>query len=361
MKKIICSLFIAVLSSCGGGGGDGRGDDAPNRQEFSSLGRKIFFDTNLSSPKGVSCGTCHSPQAAFSDPEHGAVSRGAVPGTKGTRNTPSIMYALFSPVFGFSDDEGDFVGGQFWDGSAVDLEQQTKRPLFRHIEMNITDTEELRNKILEAPYADEFRSLYGDETLNNRDQAMLALMNAIAAFENSPELRPFSSKYDAWAEGRVQLTEQEKRGLQIFNSPNKGNCAACHPSTGDDGSPRRALFTDFTYDNIGLPRNPAANQSADIGLQGNTGRPSDVGRFKVPTLRNVEITAPYFHNGVFKTLKEAVHFYNARDVDSSIASPEFGANMNIKELGDLGLSDLDEEDLVVFLRTLTDGYAVEGR
>ena len=117
-----------------------------------------------------------------------------------------------------------------------------------------------------------------------------------------------------------------------------------------------AVFTDFTYDNIGLPKNPAANRGIDVGLQGVTGRPSDRGRFKVPSLRNVAISAPYFHNGVYNTLEEAVHFYNARDTDPAIAKPEVPETMNIVELGNLGLSPEQEQDLVAFLKTLTDGY-----
>lgn len=225
--------------------------------------------------------------------------------------------------------------------------------------MNLSSEEELRVKIEQAPYVEEFKSRYGSETLADPKQTLSAVLDAISNFENSPELQPFSSKYDAWARGEVQLSEQEKRGLDLFNAPNKGNCAACHPSTGADGSTQRALFTDFTYDNVGLPNNPSANPESDIGLYKTTGRPSDIGRFKVPTLRNVAVTAPYFHNGIFNTLKQTVHFYNARDVDSSIPTPEFGSNMNIAELGDLGLSDQEEEDIAAFMKTLTDGYKAQ--
>lgn len=354
MNRLTHSVCLVLFASaCGGGTSD---DDMPNRQEFSELGRKIFFDTSLSNPKGMSCATCHSPNAAFSDPTHALVSNGAVPGKRGQRNSPSIMYSLFSPVFGFSDDEGDYVGGQFLDGAARDLEEQAKRPFFRHNEMNLSGASELRDRIRSAPYVEQFKSLYGEQSLDDEEQTLLSVVNAISAFENSEELRPFSSKYDAWAVGKATLTEQESRGLQLFNAPNKGNCAACHPSTSDDGSAVRALFTDFTYDNIGLPKNSAANPDTDVGLMATTGRPADVGRFKVPTLRNVELTPPYFHNGAFSTLKETVHFYNARDTDSSIEPAEFDATKNAAELGNLGLTNQEEDDIVAFLRTLTDGY-----
>lgn len=349
VKILFILLFLIFLNACSGGG-----ESQPSQQQFSSLGRQIFFDESLSSPEGVSCASCHSSSAAFTDPAHTVVSKGAVAGRQGTRNSPTVLYAMFSPVFGFSEEQGDFVGGQFWDGKGRDLEAQARSPLFGHDEMNISSEEELRMKISRAPYAEEFKSRYGSETLNNASQTVSAVLDALSTFENSQEFQPFSSKYDAWAFGKATLSEQEQRGLALFNSPNKGNCSACHPTTGQDGTKKRALFTDFTYDNIGLPKNTLANKNADIGLYGTTGRPSDIGRFKVPTLRNVALTAPYFHNGVFATLKEAVHFYNSRDVDPKIQSPEFSANMNITELGNLGLSDQEEDDIVAFLMTLSD-------
>lgn len=354
INKYICCIAILILNACGGG--DGNGDSEPARNDVAALGRKIFFDANLSSSKTVSCASCHAISTAFSDPNHAVVSDGAVPGVKATRNSPSIMYSMFSPVFGFSAEEGDYVGGQFHDGSAIDLQEQAKRPLFRNSEMNLSGSEELAARIRSADYLPEFKEVYGEQTLEDPEQVLIAVTDALSIFENSQELRPFSSKYDAWAAGASTLTDQELRGLSLFNAENKGNCAACHPSTAEDSSTRRALFTDFTYDNIGLPANRSANTGSDIGLYGTTGRPADIGRFKVPTLRNVEKTAPYFHSGVMNTLAETVHFYNARDTDGTIAKPEFPANMNKAELGNLGLTSSEEEDIVAFLRTLSDGY-----
>lgn len=352
MKKHLVTFSIALLTACGGGGGES--SQPTQRQELSTLGRKIFFDTTLSSPEGVSCATCHSPNSAFSDPSHGQVSHGALQGTKGTRNAPSIMYSAFTPRFHYSDDHGDYIGGQFWDGRAGDQEEQARQPFFGHVEMNLASTEDLRARIATAPYAADFTALFGEQTLTDPEQTVIAVTQAIAAFEHSSETRPFSSKYDAWVAGKANLTPQEQRGLRIFNAPNKGNCAACHPSEGRGESADHALFTDFTYDNVGLPSTSHARN--DIGLAGVTGRDSDTGRFKVPSLRNVAVTAPYFHNGAIATLKDAVHFYNVRDVDPSIPSPEFPQTMNVVELGALGLTDQEEDDLVAFLGTLTDGY-----
>jgi cytochrome c peroxidase len=197
---------------------------------------------------------------------------------------------------------------------------------------------------------------------------------AIAAFEDSPAMNQFSSRYDAYLAGRATLTAEERRGLVLYEK--KGKCAACHPNDGE-----RALFTDFTYDNIGVPANPknpalhADPAFRDLGL-GAVVRDSTLrGAHKVPTLRNADRrrdpNAPkaYMHNGVFKSLEEVVHFYNTRDVLAacdSMAHPEIGANcwpapevpenVNTEELGDLKLTPREERALVAYLRTLTDGY-----
>jgi cytochrome c peroxidase len=184
---------------------------------------------------------------------------------------------------------------------------------------------------------------------------------------------PFSSKYDAYLEGKADLNPQERLGLALFEG--KAGCAACHPNRpGPDA--QRPLFTDFTYDNIGLPRNPANPFYAqpasvnpdgaafvDVGLANNSRVMKDGavqanrGRFKVSTLRNVALTAPYTHNGVFATLKEVVAFYNRRDLDPvRFGPPEVPETVNRTELGNLGLSDEEEDALVAFLGTLTDGY-----
>jgi cytochrome c peroxidase len=197
---------------------------------------------------------------------------------------------------------------------------------------------------------------------------------AIAAYEGSVDVNTFSSKYDAWLEGRATLTAQERFGLELFEG--KAMCAACHPSSGG-----AAAFTDFTYDNLGVPRNPnnpvyQYNPGfVDLGLGGFLGDPTQYGKQKVPTLRNVDrrpypgATKAFTHNGVFKTLEELVHFYNTRDVLPScnvVQSPRFGVNcwpppevqqnVNVDELGNLGLTDAEEKAIVSFLQTLTDGY-----
>ncbi|NOQ15488.1 MAG: c-type cytochrome [Methyloprofundus sp.] len=323
------------------------------------LGKKIFFDENLSSPEGLSCASCHDIKTSLTDPtQSSVVSAGAVSGRHGTRNAPSAAYAAFAPQFHFDADEGLYIGGQFLDGRAANLKEQAKGPFLNANEMNNADEQSVINKIKESNYALLFEQVFGRGILNDTMQAYDKMAQAIAAFEHTASFNRFTSKYDYFLTGRVVLSEQEQKGLALFEDENKGNCAACHISKTDDGS--MPLFTDFTYDNLGTPSSPEilALQGAgfvDIGL-GETVGASENGKFKVPSLRNVAKTAPYMHNGVFTDLKEVVEFYNTRDVDAKWASPEVAVNVNTDELGDLGLTDQEVEAIVAFLRTLTDGY-----
>jgi cytochrome c peroxidase len=214
---------------------------------------------------------------------------------------------------------------------------------------------------------------------------------AIAAYEASPEVNQSSSKYDYYLAGMVELTEQEELGLELFEAEDKGNCAACHPSQiGLEGE--LPLFTDFSFDNLGVPKNPEnpfydmdqvflddgspinpeGADWIDRGLGGFLEtRPEwvavaheNMGKQKVPTLRNVgkangkKFPKAYTHNGVFKSLKELVHFYNTRDVEDW-PEPEVAENVNTDELGNLGLSDEEEDAIVAFMETLSDGYVLK--
>lgn len=334
------------------------------------LGKQIFFDSNLSEPAGQSCASCHDPETGFAEPNRELpVSQGANLNLVGNRNAPSAAYAAFSPPFHFDGDEGLFVGGQFLDGRAADLVEQAKAPFLNPLEMANTDAAMVIGKLRLAPYAELFLEVYGASALNDVDSAYHDLADAIAAFEASSELNRFSSKYDAYLRGEATLTPQERRGLELFEDPLAGNCAACHPSqpAGDAEPP---LFTDFTYDNIGLPRNeanpfyslppeynPEGQSFVDLGLGGALADPAEDGKFKVPTLRNVAVTGPWGHNGVFTELREVVRFYATRDTDASWAAPEVEVNVNVAELGDLPLSNGDVDDITAFLMTLTDRYS----
>jgi cytochrome c peroxidase len=329
------------------------------------LGKQVFFDKNLSNPIGQSCASCHSPEAAFSDTGHGITSQGVVAGLFNNRNCPSITYASFAPPFHFDETDSVYVGGFFLDGRVNTLQEQAKKPFLNLLEMNNTDPTMVIAKLRRADYYPLFKKLYGEAS--NVDQAFSNLADAIATFEQSSQVNAFSSKFDYYLQGKVQFTNQELRGLQLFNDPLKGNCAACHISDPDPDF-GKVLFTDFTYDNIGVPKNPAnpfysipstynpqGANALDYGLGSVLNDPIYYGRFKVPSLRNVAQTAPYFHNGFFQTLDEVVHFYNKRDVEPFPAA-EFPATVNHQEMGNLHLTLQEEKDIVRFLKTLSDGY-----
>lgn len=327
------------------------------------LGKQLFFDKNLSNPVGQSCASCHSPEAAFSDPAHGITSQGAVTGLFNNRNCPSVTYSSYAPALHFDLTDSVYVGGFFLDGRANTLQEQAKKPLLNPVEMNNKDAAMVVAKLVTANYYPLYRKVYGDAS--NIDEAFSNLADAIATFEHSSQVNAFTSKFDYYQQGKAQLNDQELRGLQLFNDPAKGNCAACHISTPDLG---KVLFTDFTYDNIGVPKNPAnpfysmptafnphGTNALDYGLGGVLNDVTYNGHFKVPGLRNVALTAPYFHNGFFKTLEEVVHFYNKRDVEP-FPEAEFPATVNHQEMGNLKLTAQEEKDIVAFMKTLTDGY-----
>jgi len=325
------------------------------------LGKNIFFDSNLSSPIGQSCASCHSPNSGFSDPRKTAVSEGAIKGLFGIRNTPSAAYASFAPYFHFDSLKQTFVGGLFLDGRAATLSEQAAEPFLNHLEMNNGSKAELVAKIRVSKYKSLFLSVYGPEALDNVDQAFEYINEALEEYEETMDLSRFTSKFDYYLKDEIQLTEQEKRGLKLFNDSAKGNCAACHPST-PDALNGKVLFTDFTYDNLGVPFNVEikklhAHYTTDLGLGTVVKQGSENGKFKVPSLRNVALTAPYFHNGIYSTLEEVLHFYNERDL-GKFGVPEVPQNVNKEELGNLKLNEQEIKDIVAFLQTLSDGYEV---
>jgi len=372
--KVIVLLFGCTTALLAGPGQAGEG--------ATELGRLLFFDPGLSEPPGQSCATCHAPDAAFADPDsRQATSKGVHPDRFGSRNAPSAMYMAFSPRFHFDRKEGHFVGGQFWDGRAATLEDQARGPFLNPLEMANPDRRSVVEKLRHRPYAARFDEVFGPGALASTEAAFRRMTEAIAAFERSPTFSPFNSRYDAWLAGQGGLSDQELRGLRLYEDERKGNCAACHPSRpGPRGEP--PLFTDFTYDNLGVPRkpgnpfyalpkrfNPQGRAFTDRGLGAVVKRRAEDGKFKVPTLRNIARTAPYMHNGYFATLRGVVAFYNDRDVRPACPGemteadalargcwpkPEVPRNVNRDELGRLGLTDQEVDDIVAFLRTLDD-------
>jgi len=360
MRSLGPGLALLVLAA-------GCGDDEEAQAKMERLGKALYFDEGLSSPTGQSCASCHDPSAGFADPDGTACSEGANKAFFGNRNSPSAAYAAFSPDFHYDAGEGLYLGGQFWDGRAKDLVEQAKGPFLNPLEMGMADEAAVVSKVRQAEYASLFEEVFGAGALDDAQSAYEDVAQAIAAFERSDEVNRFSSKYDMYLAGRVRLSEQEMRGLKLFEDEKKGNCAACHPSQPTAEQPR-PLFTDFSYDNLGVPKNkenpfytlaaahnPDGAAWVDLGLGGALKKASENGKHKVPTLRNIARTAPYMHNGVFRTLKEVVDFYNRRDV-GAFDPPEVAENVNTDELGDLGLTDAEVADIVAFLGTLTDGY-----
>ena len=307
------------------------------------------------------------------------------------------MYKTYSPAFGFYKDIDDgketleAKGGQFWDGRASDLAEQATGPLLNPIEMNNPSIEAVVEKVRTGPYADlvddgvRRRRLRRSE--GRHDQSDLALY----AYEATERFAPFSSRFDDYLRGKARLTPIEARGFELFTNPKKGNCIACHVGKTNSKDPTDWIFTDFTYDALGAPRNPAIPANADptvfdLGLCKRPGLeailPKEIkleslcGAFKVPTLRNVAVVSPYYHNGAFTSLRDAVAFYATRDTDPKRWYPKlktgeadkfddlpgaYKQNVNTEEVPydrkpgqKPRLSDQDVDALVAFLKTLTD-------
>lgn len=361
-KYPLCGLILSLLFfSCTSGK-----ETAPDLNEKELLGKMIFFDENLSEPAGQSCATCHTPEKGFADKYSRITSEGAVKGLFSNRNAMTCSYVAYVPALCYDEEDETYVGGLFWDGRANSLEEQAAQPFVNPLEMGNKDPEMVVGKVRKAAYYPELVRLYGETA--EADTLYSQILDALAAYERSVEVNPFSSKYDAYLAGTYRLTTLEEEGLALFKE--KGLCAECHILENDERA-GRVLFTDHTYDNLGIPSNPenpffhvpppyntCGRDTMDLGLGAFLNDSSEYGKFRVPTLRNIALTAPYGHNGYFKTLEEIVHFYNARDVED-FPAPEYAATVNKDELGNLKLSREEEAALVAFMHTLTDGYQLE--
>lgn len=329
------------------------------------LGKLLYFDTNLSSPIGQSCSACHSPAAGYADPEKNApVSNGVIADRFGSRNAPTVAYTSFSPAFHYDAVEGAYVGGQAWDGRDPTLADRTQGPFLNPIEMNNGNKRDVVDAVRHSTYAGLFMQVYGNGAFGNTGVAFTNIGDALAAYLNSAEINRFTSKFDYVLKGKAQLTVLEQYGQWLFD--NKGGCSSCHPDAiGPGGS--LPLFTDFAYQNAGVPKNPAnpfytmpaiynpdGELFIDFGLYGVIGLVTEAGKMKTPSLRNIELTAPYGHNGYFATVRDVVAYYNTRN--NGWPQPEVSTNL-APELGNLGLNDVEIDAIVAFLNTLTDGYS----
>jgi len=395
-------------------------------EPIEALGKAIFFDNSLSINQNQSCADCHAPAAGWTGPlsdtnTDTAVYEGSIPDRFGNRKPPSAAYATLSPIF-HMDKKGLFTGGNFWDGRATGeslgnpAADQALGPFLNPLEQGLPDSACVVYRVCTSFYPVSFESVWGAgscsitwpadvETVCATEGVTVALSEAdraksdmnydyiglsIAAFEGSSEVNAFTSKYDYTFIGQAKLTKLEQKGYALFQG--KGKCKFCHTSGKD------ALFTDFTFDNLGIPKNPdnpfyyaelafnpAGYDWLDMGLGGFLASRTDyagyaednTGMHKVPTLRNVDLRPSddfikaYGHNGYFKSLWGIVHFYNTRDVLDTCPgeyteaealaancwpAPEVVENVNTAELGNLELSYEEEQALVAFLKILSDGY-----
>ncbi len=356
--------------------------------EIAELGRALFFDPSLSASGRMSCASCHDPARGFAAPNANPVQPGGADLRRtGIRSVPSLMYQQDAPPFTEHffepEDEGDEsvdqgpTGGRDWDGRVDRARDQAALPLLDPNEMANPSPAALAEKAAGGPNAAGIRRLFGPDVLEDPARALAAIGQALEYYQQTPAVfSPFSSKYDAVLRGQATLTPAEAAGLAVFEDPNRGNCARCHKSkVAGDGRP--PLFTDFGYAALGLPRNRdiPANRDPnwfDLGLCGPirhdlAARTRYCGMFKTPGLRNVALRQSFYHNGVFHTLRDAVAFYAQRDSNPEKwyrgrvfddLPPAFAGN--IEREVPFGprrvLSDVDVDDLVAFLRTLTDGY-----
>lgn len=329
--------------------------------DSAKLGKLIFFDKNLSNPVGTNCATCHSPMNGFSDPRHLAFSLGSL-NQPGTRNAPSISYAVYAPNLHVEVLRGvwEEVGGFFLDGRAEFLVRQPFEPMTKSNEMNMHNLGEIVQKLKSAEYFPLYKKLFGTPAACDTQVVVFNASLCLEKFEKSYQVNPFTSKFDFYLKGQYTFTAEEKRGMQLFNDSTKAKCSLCHLSTPTFyASTDKILFTDYSYDNLGLPKNTKSTSAAiDTGVAKSEKilNVLEIGKFKTPTLRNVEKSAPYMHSGIFTTLDEVLEFYNERDINPKFAHPEVPETINKDDLGDLKLSKQDISDIIAFLKTLTDGY-----
>jgi cytochrome c peroxidase len=400
---VLTTLLLTLLLV-----GQGLAKDKLSKTE--RLGEALYFDENLSEPAGQSCASCHTPSAGFVDPDSDLpVSEGVISGLFGGRNSPASAYAMYAPTRYFDTVEGLWIGGQFWDSRATGevlgdpLADQALGPFLNPVEMANASKAQVVRDASKGSYKKLFKEVCGGGKLNSPksvDEAYDCIALSIAAFERTELFGQFNSKYDAYLQACLMLgglpddcamgigTEAEGAGeavfepvewdgLQLFMDDGDGGakCVLCHvanftPDPGNVVVPQWSpdgmvppVFTDFTYDNLGVPVNDEIAdligelQPTDLGLGAVVGDSAENGKFKVMTLRNIGLTAPYAHNGLFESLGEITHFYNTRDVAAEgWDPPEYPDTINTGELGNLGLSAADEDALVAFMETLSDGW-----
>ena len=391
-KVAILSITALILTACGS---DRSSTKIAKFETKEKLGESLFFDQNLSLTRKTSCATCHDPKHGFVDARfseegrdqsifvNGALSVGDDGVSLGGRNAPTAAYAMFSPTF----DPTELKGGQFHDGRAATLKDQAMGPPMDGAEMMMPTRESVIERIQENPdYVTAFKTLYGETIFEDINASYKAMGEAIGKFEKTEEFAPFDSKYDRYINCKKELTtneciekigwtNSEDNGMALFFSNANTNCALCHTINSKSEAEEKELFTNYEYENIGVPRNISVmNARADLGLQdenatfrgvgATVGDDAHLGKTKVPTLRNIAVTGPYMNNGVFQELKTVIEFYDHMAGLGHHTNPETGkawgdndhnATINHKRLiKTKALTDDKIKDLEAFLNTLTD-------
>lgn len=385
----VCVCIIAI-SAC-----SGSSDTAsPAFSSKEALGDALFHDKNLSLNRTQSCSNCHASKHAFIDnrlddnAEIGAVSVGDNGFSLGDRNSPTASYAMFSPDFHIGTRQrhqteqnshrnySGALGGQFLDGREPDLKGQAGGPPLNPVEMNMPDKASVVERLLENDeYVEAFKHIYGEAIFDDVDAAYAAMAESIGEFEKTEQFTPFDSKFDRSLRGEYVMTFKESTGKAVFFSQ-FANCGICHQlhAQGDPINKFQETFTGYEYHNLGVPINESVRllngAPIDTGLHMHTGNDADRGKFKVSTLRNIAVTEPYMHNGVFRDLATVIEFYNhiadRANVDHQMnpetgtdwLPPEVAENIADAELASGRISDMDSPagiaNIVCFLRTLTD-------
>jgi cytochrome c peroxidase len=337
------------------------------------LGKLLFSDPIISKNQTQSCATCHNINHAFIDNRNNNFNKAFSLGDDGisftNRNTPTLSYALFSPNFHFNNKSNSYIGGFFYDGRASDLKYQAKEPILNKKEMNIPSKEFLIKRLEKNPFYNKmFKDIYGENIFKNSNKTYEMLAQSISSFEKTKIFRPFDSKYDRYLKGKYNLTLLEDLGKSIFFSNNNNNCASCHMLKKPDSF--KETFTNYKYHNIGTPKNdntPNKKDFIDNGLLNNSLVKNEIynGKMKVPTLRNIALTSPYMHNGVFKKLETVIKFYDKYVNKKRIINPEtkkpwknpevYINKEDIKILKNAKqLNDRKIKALIAFMKLLTD-------
>ncbi len=410
-----------------------RPETAVELSAVAQLGRKMFFDPSLSGSGQLACASCHSPAHAYGPPNDLVVQFGGTDLKRtGVRAVPSLRYLEHAPNFSIgpstemADNDppppedtppagmpvGDIRitavakadansaaraaaeatvprGGLDWDGRANTLQDQALGPLLDPNEMDNHSAAELLERIKHAAYADDLKKLFGPNIFEQPRLALDEALFALARFQTEdPSFHPYDSKYDAVLAGKATLSDAEARGLKLFDDPKKGNCSSCHIDQATRDGIFRPAFTDFQFEALGAPRNrdiPANRDPSyyDLGLCGPLRKDyatanAYCGLFKTPTLRNAAIRKVFFHNGVFHSLEEVMHFYVERETDPAKwypklpngaidryndVPPAYRGNIDIvdapfdgKQGDPPALNDAEIADIIAFIKTLADGY-----